>query len=291
MRPECGSASRTSPRLLRPRGDAPRNRTTSVRWLTAPPPTRRCAPARVGDGRGAEGSSAHAEMRRVGVASAAAEAWLLRPRGDAPPAERPGAVRRRAPPPTRRRARSLLRGAVGSAGSSAHAEMRPTGRGCSRTAPRLLRPHGDPPLERVAVEGLLLAPHAEVRRCQSAWQARSCRFLRPRGDAPVPIATPTMLPTAPPPTRRCAAPGGPPCWAPVTPPPTRRCARTTVGVTFSFLGSSATRRCAHLELGSARRARGSSAHAEMRPTRPAAAVPIGGSSAHAEMRPSATQPP
>ena len=152
--------------LLRPRGDAP----AWVQWGTtgvgAPPPTRRCAPCARRRAPRTRGSSAHAEMRPRPPQRRTSPPWLLRPRGDAPYRGGRPSPRPRAPPPTRRCARSRGERAAQRHGSSAHAEMRPRRDHRARATARLLRPRGD-------------APPAARRRGDPS------RLLRPRGDAPV----------------------------------------------------------------------------------------------------------
>ena len=165
LRPGCRRSSPRGGRLLRPRGDAP----AWVQWGTtevgAPPPTRRCAGRGNESPRHTTGSSAHAEMRPCGGSSRRRPDRLLRPRGDAPLQAWDTNLVMRAPPPTRRCARNPATQSVASAGSSAHAEMRP-----SRS-------------KRLSELGGL---------------------LRPRGDAPASICTSRVPSRAPPPTRRCA---------------------------------------------------------------------------------------
>ena len=168
MRRSSTTSTTPTPRLLRPRGDAPRLRALVMTHPRAPPPTRRCALRLSRRARGTDGSSAHAEMRPRNADAVARDVRLLRPRGDAPTARSRFPSSSVAPPPTRRCARRGHAQRAAGGGSSAHAEMRR----CDRSASTCLR-----------------------------------RLLRPRGDAPRPSSSRPTREGAPPPTRRCALPG------------------------------------------------------------------------------------
>ncbi len=232
--------------LLRPRGDAPGPMSSSALASRAPPPTRRCAPSGLFTcgGTGAPpptrrcaacsrpsqpeplGSSAHAEMRPWISNRKPIGRWLLRPRGDAPRGRRFQRMARRAPPPTRRCARSDDRRHLVHRGSSAHAEMRPQMSSRTIRGFRLLRPRGDAPATASSCARPEWAPpptrrcapssgarparppgssaHAEMRLRPRASRTRTSRLLRPRGDAPQVVAQGNARYVAPPPRRRCA---------------------------------------------------------------------------------------
>ena len=206
MRPRRGRRRSARARLLRPRGDAPFERTASGGLRMAPPPTRRCARRSAATSFESSGSSAHAEMRPRSRSPAPQARGLLRPRGDAPRSIISGRVGGKAPPPTRRCAPAALAEHVAGDGSSAHAEMRPDQGEEHVHEDRLLRPRGDapvrvrslpvtatapPPTRRCApaalaehVAGDGSSAHAEMRPASIAASGQRAGLLRPRGDAP-----------------------------------------------------------------------------------------------------------
>ena len=148
MRPSRSFRSRWGPWLLRPRGDAPATHRFLARPRGAAPPARRCAAhadhVRHCDG----GCSARAEMRPSRSPTRRPRRGLLRPRGDAPLADRGKTRDMMAAPPARRCAVDEVGRDVPHAGCSARAEMRPCAGSACRPAPWLLRPRGDAPRAR-----------------------------------------------------------------------------------------------------------------------------------------------
>ncbi len=125
MHPRTRSAWTTSPRFLRPRGDAPSIVDQTGWWSQVPPPTRRCTAIRVRVRPQLAGSSAHAEMHPTRTDLRSRSRGFLRPRGDAPAVRRRLAVRAPVPPPTRRCTLHARFRRCRLGGSSAHAEMHP----------------------------------------------------------------------------------------------------------------------------------------------------------------------
>ena len=278
--------------LLRPRGDAPRQVCSLCGGTGAPPPTRRCAACSRPSQPEPLGSSAHAEMRPWISNRKPIGRWLLRPRGDAPRGRRFQRMARRAPPPTRRCARSDNRRHLVHRGSSAHAEMRPQMSSRTIRGFRLLRPRGDAPATASSCARPEWAP-PPTRRCAPSSGARPAR--PPGSSAHAEMRPPTESEPdkdveAPPPTRRCAA-GGRPGQCPLCGSSAQAEMRhgyfTTTGVRDRLLrprgdapiarskveppapAPPPTRRCALSQVGFSTQRSGSSAHAEMRHARSA----------------------
>ncbi len=230
MRPRLHFAPSFDPRFLRSRGDAPEAAAAEERALAVPPLTRRCARAGEGAFRGPAGSSAHAEMRPTCRSRAPSRPRFLRSRGDAPWCRCASPRGSWVPPLTRRCAASARRHCRVRAGSSAHAEMRPSRWAPSTTRGWFLRSRGDapggifsgidynavPPLTRrcalslgaVSRGAVGSSAHAEMRPCAPFPVSLTSRFLRSRGDAPVLYPVAEVLAPVPPLTRRCADPRG-----------------------------------------------------------------------------------
>ena len=177
---------RSRARFLRARGDAPRLACAAVGTSQVPPRTRRCT-LRAGlrlDRQ--QGSSAHAEMHPATPSRSICCARFLRARGDAPhqqPKSSGGFKVLRA----RGHALSIgVRGGRG-AGSSAHAEMHPSGRRAGA-----VEGEGSPVHARRCTRGRRHAArplpgssaHAEMHPGRGWLVSLGTRFLRARGDAP-----------------------------------------------------------------------------------------------------------
>ena len=201
-----GGVRRARDRLLRSRGDRPPSRADVEAKRAAPPLARRStlpADERV---EAVVGSSARAEIDPGRPCHHGADARLLRSRGDRPVRIAHRVLDLAAPPLARR---STERGAPNRrarAGSSARAEIDPTGSAPRRARGGLLRSRGDrprgstfaiwqaraPPLARrstlsrtgAASPALGSSARAEIDRTRSRRAATASWLLRSRGDRP-----------------------------------------------------------------------------------------------------------
>ena len=193
--------------LLRTRGDRPIALPACCERVMAPPHARRSTrhPRRPETGDG--GSSARAEIDLAPAVSTVLDRRLLRPRGDRPVWSASACDVRLAPPHARRSTRRATCRRSSTRGSSARAEIDPSGAPENTIAWWLLRTRGDRPAAgNVHVPAAVAPPHArrstraaikaEAQRRGSSARAEidpssicapsaSAGLLRTRGDRPI----------------------------------------------------------------------------------------------------------